>query len=515
MKKIFYLVLSLFLITSCQNSDISQINESSEAEHHKDVRQCYAISPDSALANLYNFMESSEISSRGSSVKIVSSITPISCNRIISRSDTSGISGENLLYIANFEDEQGYAILAADERIPEKVIAITDQGSLSDTAVYSAMDLVNSERMILEDYPTTGPGFFTLPEYGDEVFMNPNTVNLYDATENDTLVGNFSLDDIGAEDEMGNLITEDSNGPSDPEIISSSLCIAYAMNGINDFDNTPVHYENAKDDYTLIEEGPDSSTGDSFIKTESDWITTKSTPNILFNYRFWDQSSPFNDFYPKRRKYLIFGRRRKAPAGRFPIAIAKILTHFKHPGIYSYNGYTVNWNGLDPYVSDDNSAAALLRGISEGCGSWYFYAGTFTFPHKATSYMRFLGLSNAHSHSYSFERVTSMIDAGKPLLIYSIPGINVFKSHCWNIDGYKIKEKTITTQKYNGGNLISSTEQKQICKMVHCDFGWRGKSNGYYVSGVFKLNDSRVEHDPGTSYGGKTHYNNLLKVITY
>lgn len=39
--------------------------------------------------------------------------------------------------------------------------------------------------------------------------------------------------------------------------------------------------------------------------------------------------------------------------------------------------------------------------------------------------------------------------------------------------------------------------------------------NGYYVSGVFKLNDSNIEHDPGTSYGGDTNYNNLLKVITY
>lgn len=34
-------------------------------------------------------------------------------------------------------------------------------------------------------------------------------------------------------------------------------------------------------------------------------------------------------------------------------------------------------------------------------------------------------------------------------------------------------------------------------------------------SGVFKLNDSNIEHDPGTSYGGDTNYNNLLKVITY
>lgn len=51
--------------------------------------------------------------------------------------------------------------------------------------------------------------------------------------------------------------------------------------------------------------------------------------------------------------------------------------------------------------------------------------------------------------------------------------------------------------------------------MVHCDFGWKGICNGYYVSGVFKLNDPNIEHDPDCSYGGNTNYNNLLKIIMY
>ena len=39
--------------------------------------------------------------------------------------------------------------------------------------------------------------------------------------------------------------------------------------------------------------------------------------------------------------------------------------------------------------------------------------------------------------------------------------------------------------------------------------------NGYYVSGVFKLNDPNIEHDPDCKYGGNTNYNNLLKIIMY
>ena len=73
----------------------------------------------------------------------------------------------------------------------------------------------------------------------------------------------------------------------------------------------------------------------------------------------------------------------------------------------------------------------------------------------------------------------------------------------------------ITTKTYIGNTLQDTKTKTETCKMVHCDFGWGGKCNGYYVSGVFKLNDSNIEHDPGTSYGGDTNYNNLLKVITY
>lgn len=108
-----------------------------------------------------------------------------------------------------------------------------------------------------------------------------------------------------------------------------------------------------------------------------------------------------------------------------------------------------------------------------------------------------------------------MLDNGKPLIIYSVPGIKVFKSHSWNIDGYKVKERTKTINTYKGTTIINTTSKTETTKMVHCDFGWKGKCNGYYTSGVFKLNDSNIEHDPGTKYEGSTNYNNHLKVITY
>lgn len=424
---------------------------------------------------------------------------------------------ENLVYIANFEKNSGYAILAADNRISDKVIALTDSGFLDDKTVYSAIELNNSDRILLKDYPTDGPGFFTLPQYGDELFMNPNTLSLYDESFGDTLVGNFRLDDIGAEDENGKPIIS-TNIDYDLELLTSSLCTAYAIKEVHDFDHREnIHREGEVDSMENLSDNNFWNT--KYEYTYSDWTTKQATPNLLSTYRNWSQDTPFNDLYPKRRKYILFGHKRNAPAGCFPLAIAKVLTHFEFPNSFSYNGHTVNWKMLKSSVGvediDHASAAALLRGISGGCDCWYFYAGTFAFPSNVTSFMRRIGIPNAHSHKYTTDRVVEMIDNGKPLIIYSIPGINIFKSHSWNIDGYKIRERIVTTKTYKGSSLQKTSDSLEQSIMVHCDFGWKGSCNGYYVSGIFKLNDPQSEKDYTSDSGKSTHYNNLLKVITY
>jgi len=199
------------------------------------------------------------------------------------------------------------------------------------------------------------------------------------------------------------------------------------------------------------------------------------------------------------------------------LAISKIFAYFEQPSVFVYNGVEVNWQSLkQDYQSTQGakSAAALLRGIGSGCDSWYFYQGTFTFPNKATSYMRFVGYENARSYDYKFSRVVDMLDGGKPIIIYAIPGINIFKSHCWNIDGYQVKERTITTRKYIEGVLDSETAETEQVDVVHCDFGWGGHCNGYYVSGVFDL-ENPFEFDNKKDNGSNNNYNTLLKIVTY
>lgn len=358
--------------------------------------------------------------------------------------------------------------------------------------------------------------------------MNPNTVSLYIEAEQDTLVGNFipfNDNDPDIYDEFGNIIPDHLTGGEilecnfDIEYVASSLCTNYALNQIRNYNKRPDSWVRFKI-YDENDRDRESDGGPYVNITRTGWTTKIETTPLLKKYSNWHQGTPFNDFFPKRLHVSIFPpsvHYGKAPAGCFPLALAKILTYFQYPDRFEYNGRVVNWENLNRseygFLSDDTSAPSLLRGISHGCDSWYFYEGTFTFPHKVSSYMRSIGLSNAHNKGYDFDIVVNMIDNGKPIIISSVPGINITNSHSWNIDGYKIKERTVTY--FKPGTRDIDYQELDSCKMVHCDFGWRGTCNGYYISGVFKLDDPNSEKDNKNDPKNKTNFNHIIRIITY
>ncbi|EPT33989.1 hypothetical protein HMPREF9012_1484 [Bacteroidetes bacterium oral taxon 272 str. F0290] len=51
--------------------------------------------------------------------------------------------------------------------------------------------------------------------------------------------------------------------------------------------------------------------------------------------------------------------------------------------------------------------------------------------------------------------------------------------------------------------------------MAHCDFGWNGRCNGYYVNGVFKLNSNNNDYDCIEWEKKNTKYNRHMRIITY
>lgn len=488
-----FLFLSLVIVFSislsaCQDAE----TEVSKNPRPEENTQLHAISTDKALSNLDNFLMDGSTRGGESHPKIVS-VIPMKMNEVTTRVATS--NANNILYVANFADNKGFAILAGDDRIQEKVIAVADKSNLTKEDVDAVASFFkNNENYINKVYPTTGDGLFTVKDYPDESFLNPNTFSTYDASMSDNWVGNFREEDNQS-------VTRAGRPEDDSRKSILTYCAYYARD--------EVHNGN----------GSGADPNDSYTRntTISDWKDIKQTNNILSAYDHWDQDSPFNDLYPNRRKYLIFGKKRKAYAGCFPLSLAKIMTHFRQPASFSYNGYVVDWDAMNnPYsASGQVSAAVLLKGISEWCGSMYFYAGTFTFPSKASSFLKDMGYNDVHRCNYSYDRVSSMIDNGRPVIIYAIPGIRVWNSHAWIIDGYKIKSRQKETKLYKNGKLIDSSTTTETCRMVHCDFGWGGPCNGYYVDGIFKLDSDKNDYDRPWLRKKDTNYNHHIRIITY
>ena len=510
-------LLMLFIavgLVACQDElQPTPVNNPSESVTKSD----YSISAEEALASLDEFLTEGEGPvSRSADRRVVKSIVPVSYRAVKSRAADQNLDCDNLVYIANFEQAKGYAILAADKRIPDKVIAVVDDGELAVSEVLTPYEPEDDDtRVYFEGYPMTGPGFFTMEETGDELFMNPNTVSLYVKEEGDTLVGNF-------EPEVGTITQSQGNTVKK---FTSSLCINYAVDEIGRFDRSlyqpqEVNGNTKGDAESDINMNPKDFR---YEKSATPWKIVDKSPNLLSAFAQWSQHSPFNNFYPYRRSAILFGSKDTvpSPAGCFPLAIAKLMTYFEYPDIYTYNGITVDWKELKRNYNSDRgklSSAALLYSISQEAKCWYFKQGTFTFPSRATKAMKSFGIKNSKSVYYRFNRVVDMINEDKPVIIYGMPGFNLFKSHCWNIDGYKIKERTVTTKTYRCDLLYSTKTETERFEMVHCDFGWKSRGNGYYVSGVFDLKDregNNRELDGADIANNNSRYNKFIRIVSY
>jgi len=516
-------LLSLLALTSCEKEEyLAAPDLDSELQKQASISP-FAISVDEALADLRDFMDGESIDgSRAGddrTVKNVYSISTGNCLGIQSRSELDSLNCDNLVYIANFENNRGYAVLAADSRIPKRILGIVDTVPPDfgrprpdpQPAFITDWDDLGLPRPVYDGYPTDGPGFFTVPEYPGEIFLNPNTVNLYDEEADDTLVGTYFFD----EDETSRAGSKE---PSfDAENFALNLCTSYAANEIICYGlKNPNLQPNDTVDFHIP--GLDYDVTYKIIDT-SPWKTINVTRQYLSKYRYWYQTGEYNDQYPYRRRYLFFGHKRKAPTGCFPLALAKIMAHFKKPA-----NLVLNNSNIDLYYVHDGITnipeyfkvlQTLLYGISKDCNSLYFYQGTFTFPCEITSLMKKIGYPNVVDKSYSFSRVTQMIDKGCPMIMYGMPSINITKSHAWNIDGYKIKARTVTKARYEGSTRTNTFTVNDTCKMVHCDFGWGGGANGFYESDVFNSTNEKTELDDTSIKPNSFKFNNLLRLITY
>lgn len=497
----FVMAVGILLLSACTN-----VMNAPEQEIADSPKNPHTISIVQALKNLDDFMADEEGHTKA--VKhSVKSILPVYSNR----TSRSASSDENapLIYVANFDNDEGFAILAAHDGIPAQVIGVSENGSI-DQRVLNRVNSNTSNRNIFPNYPTDGPGIISIAGY-DEEFINPNTFNFRIPEMEDTLVGNLDLTEVPGYD--SNLFVENNAEEGVKEYIMR-LCLNYAQESISHPDEG--YSDQPVDSIVTIGEGEE------IVDYFTPWQQTEIKEPLLERMEYWHQHSPFNDFFPSN-----WFTRDKYSAGCFPLAISKILAHYNGKFTFSHNGIQVIWSYLlnGSYLlynseTGRKSAAALLRNVALGCKSILLPGGTFTFPNNAKAFMRSHGFYNIGECKYNFSRIKGHLLDNKPLLIYGWHGFilqALVNAHAWNIDGYKIKyrEKRRRTYTLPDGPTTDVLVEPLYMKMVHCDYGWGGKYNGWYVSGILDSRNKDTEFDHDYNESERREWFTTVYLITY
>ncbi|WP_300897321.1 C10 family peptidase [uncultured Alistipes sp.] len=123
MKK-FLKLLSLFILISCSHEDVV-INDDyvpEKNEHH--------ISLETALSELNAVLTDIDATTRAEGIRSVRSVSTIRNVDLFPETRSHSAQEEDIVYIINFDEDQGFALLAANDRLAP-VIAITEHGNLT------------------------------------------------------------------------------------------------------------------------------------------------------------------------------------------------------------------------------------------------------------------------------------------------------------------------------------------------------------------------------------------------
>ncbi len=482
--KILYIV-ALFFLFSCSNDDTLNIEKIKEKQTKVENKQDFTIPLEEAIQNLNNtldIIEQHEQQNNNGLQRVAKRNREIANIEVIydtpkSIAGSGGIMkapssmGDSLLYVVQFKDNQGGAILSADKRIDGTVLAITEFGNI-----------LEKRKSNIDKIKKVYPDF-----------------HFYNKEYDDYYVGNMP-------EGFGN--------------IALDMCKNYIE----------TQFTRLKEDGT-IEDVPNDFI---YYSTEvKPWEVTKKVSPMLTT--LWHQRKPFNDNMEEYRSLKWWPIRiewEKAPAGCVPVAVAQIMAYHEYPANFTCNGVKINWKGVKKISSvndeggatkmDEIAVANLLENIGAWCLTFYTSDFGFTLPIMAKKYMSELGYPNADRKNYYKTKVTiDMLNNGNPVFVAGISGWK--DGHAWVVDGYIKREREIQevkntkipmTKKYNKEVVRTWSEAETL---VHCNFGWGGKCNGYYNSGIFNLKNGAVEKEwnEGDTGSYDRHYTWSFKTITY
>lgn len=128
MKKTFFIILSFAIAISCSetlrpdfdNIGINQQQEISAPDYH--------IGLETALESLDEFFDAMDGTKSTSDRIRIADVIRLGRQPGTTVKSTESTDTSTILYVVNFEDDAGYAVLAADSRLPVDIYAVTEKG---------------------------------------------------------------------------------------------------------------------------------------------------------------------------------------------------------------------------------------------------------------------------------------------------------------------------------------------------------------------------------------------------
>lgn len=415
------------------------------------------ISVEDALQKLDLFLSDNPLpQTRSGGMRRYSTVSTYYCERVITRTD-EGTTTEELptAYIINFENDEGFAVLGANEAIPD-ILAVTESGHIDPASlqVNAGTNCVSTDFFSDNDMDES-----EISEFNENVTIIDGSL-FYSQEDDDYYVGSADVDEFTS------------------ELIRQGIENSYREFNIED----PTA-------------GPES--GDRYEEYAI------HSPMLSYS---WGQSSPYNIYCKRGCK-----KDKEALTGCSTTAMAMIVAYNEFPQTLIINDTQISYNGIKSGEDIEsvaetykNQISLLMGGIFKKVYKWTGRNFTMITPRQIKKCMDKFKYSNVKRISASsmtssmIGKISDMLENSKPVFISAIPKEcnNYLSGHSWVIDGAK----------YSYDNEY----------LLHMNLGWRFYSNGYYSTSC--LNPAHAEEydnpnkvDTSADY----HYGWHFRIITY
>lgn len=261
----------------------------------------------------------------------------------------------------------------------------------------------------------------------------------------------------------------------------------------------------------------------------TDTITICTTYNIRPKIAtLWWQEAPFNTFCIDNGSIC--------PAGCAAIAIGQIMGYYRYPTQINLtypgrdvNQQALNWNVINgiPFhyhgdICDDHlPMARLIREIGEQVNMTYTTEESYTNDNKVRQALSHFGYARSGIKDYNTTDIVTSLQADR-LVYFSALDAIAGDGHAMLIDGFI--EISKHTRIWEGPALwpadqpfpwVLITDNTTIERYIHCNFGWGGTANGWYIDGLIDT-DVCIELDENSSSPRDEYYEYTInpKIIT-